>query len=34
VFTMLSVTLAGPHGDRARIAAQVVTGIGFLVAGR
>ena len=33
VFTMLSVALAGPHGDPARIAAQVVTGIGFLGAG-
>jgi putative Mg2+ transporter-C (MgtC) family protein len=33
VFTMLSRTLAGPDADGSRIAAQVVTGIGFLGAG-
>ncbi len=34
VFTMLSVSLAGESGgDHTRIAAQIVTGIGFLGAG-
>lgn len=33
LFTHLSVHLAGPSGDPGRIAAQVVTGIGFLGAG-
>ncbi len=33
LFTHLSIHLAGPTGDPGRIAAQVVTGIGFLGAG-
>lgn len=33
LFTHLSIHLAGPSGDPGRIAAQVVTGIGFLGAG-
>lgn len=33
VFTMISLTLGGPSGDRGRVAAQIVTGIGFLGAG-
>lgn len=33
LFTRLSVTLAGPSGDPSRIAAQIVTGVGFLGAG-
>lgn len=33
LFTMLSLLLAGPTGDRGRIAAQIVTGVGFLGAG-
>lgn len=33
VFTMLSVSLAGAPGDPSRIAAQIVSGIGFLGAG-
>jgi putative Mg2+ transporter-C (MgtC) family protein len=33
LFTLMSVELAGPSGDQARIAAQIVTGIGFLGAG-
>ncbi len=33
IFTELGVALAGPHVDETRIAAQVVTGIGFLGAG-
>jgi putative Mg2+ transporter-C (MgtC) family protein len=33
VFTIASLTVAGPTGDPARIAAQIVTGIGFLGAG-
>src|SRR6188472_2374487 len=33
LFTLMSVELAGPGGDQARIAAQIVTGIGFLGAG-
>ncbi len=33
VFSEIGVALAGPHVDETRIAAQVVTGIGFLGAG-
>lgn len=33
MFTRLSVYMAGDHGDPARIAAQILTGIGFLGAG-
>lgn len=33
IFTLGSVLLAGPNDDRTRIAAQIVTGIGFLGAG-
>ncbi len=33
VFTMVSFAAAGEQGDRGRIAAQIVTGIGFLGAG-
>ena len=33
VFTMISIGLGASHGDPGRIAAQVVTGIGFLGAG-
>ena len=33
IFTELGVALAGPHVDPTRIAAQVVTGVGFLGAG-
>ena len=33
LFTVTSLQLAGPNGDPARIAAQIVTGIGFLGAG-
>lgn len=33
LFTHLSIHMAGPNGDPARIAAQIVTGIGFLGAG-
>ncbi len=33
IFTMLSFAVAGPHDDPGRIAAQIVTGIGFLGAG-
>jgi putative Mg2+ transporter-C (MgtC) family protein len=33
LFTLTSLQLAGPNGDPARIAAQIVTGIGFLGAG-
>lgn len=33
LFTHLSIHIAGPAGDPGRIAAQVVTGIGFLGAG-
>lgn len=33
IFTELGVALAGPHVDATRIAAQVVTGVGFLGAG-
>ena len=34
IFTMISVAVAGSQGDPGRIAAQIVTGIGFLGAGR
>jgi putative Mg2+ transporter-C (MgtC) family protein len=33
IFVQISMILAGPHGDPARVAAQIVTGIGFLGAG-
>lgn len=33
LFTVMSIELAGPNGDQGRIAAQIVTGIGFLGAG-
>ena len=33
LFTLMSIELAGPNGDQGRIAAQIVTGIGFLGAG-
>lgn len=33
LFTRLSIELAGAEGDPARIAAQIVTGVGFLGAG-
>lgn len=33
IFTILSVHLASPTSDQTRIAAQIVTGIGFLGAG-
>jgi putative Mg2+ transporter-C (MgtC) family protein len=33
LFTLVSISLAGPDDDRTRIAAQIVTGIGFLGAG-
>jgi putative Mg2+ transporter-C (MgtC) family protein len=33
LFTLMSIELAGPEGDPGRIAAQIVTGIGFLGAG-
>jgi len=33
LFTIMSSEIAGPGGDPARIAAQIVTGIGFLGAG-
>lgn len=33
VFTLVSLVVAGPHGDASRVAAQVVTGIGFLGGG-
>ena len=33
LFTLMSIELSGPHGDPGRIAAQIVTGIGFLGAG-
>jgi putative Mg2+ transporter-C (MgtC) family protein len=33
IFAMVSERMGGPHGDRARIAAQIVTGVGFLGAG-
>lgn len=33
IFTMISLALAGEHGEKGRVAAQVVTGVGFLGAG-
>jgi putative Mg2+ transporter-C (MgtC) family protein len=33
LFTLMSIEMAGPGGDPGRIAAQIVTGIGFLGAG-
>jgi putative Mg2+ transporter-C (MgtC) family protein len=33
LFTWLSVEIAGPYGDPGRIAAQIVTGVGFIGAG-
>jgi putative Mg2+ transporter-C (MgtC) family protein len=33
LFTIMSIEMAGPGGDPGRIAAQIVTGIGFLGAG-
>ena len=33
LFTWLSMEIAGPYGDPGRIAAQVVTGVGFIGAG-
>jgi putative Mg2+ transporter-C (MgtC) family protein len=33
LFTIMSIELAGPDGDPTRIAAQIVTGIGFLGGG-
>ncbi len=33
LFTVLSLEMAGPTGDPARTAAQIVTGVGFLGAG-
>jgi putative Mg2+ transporter-C (MgtC) family protein len=33
IFTQLTFVLAGTEGDRSRIAAQIVTGVGFLGAG-
>jgi putative Mg2+ transporter-C (MgtC) family protein len=33
LFTIMSIEIAGPGGDPARIAAQIVTGIGFLGGG-
>ncbi len=33
LFTELSIVMAGEHGDPSRIAAQIVTGVGFLGAG-
>lgn len=33
LYVQVSMALAGPHGDPARVAAQIVTGIGFLGAG-
>ncbi len=33
LFTLMSIEMAGPTGDPGRIAAQIVTGIGFLGAG-
>ena len=33
LFTLMSIEMAGPFGDPGRIAAQIVTGIGFLGAG-
>jgi putative Mg2+ transporter-C (MgtC) family protein len=33
LFTVLSQKLAGPHGDPGRVAAQILTGVGFIGAG-
>ena len=33
LFTLMSLELAGPGGDPGRVAAQIVTGVGFLGAG-
>ncbi|MGH9314297.1 MAG: MgtC/SapB family protein [Vicinamibacterales bacterium] len=33
LFTIMSVEMAGPAGDSSRIAAQIVTGVGFLGGG-
>jgi putative Mg2+ transporter-C (MgtC) family protein len=33
LFTVMSIEISGPSGDPGRIAAQIVTGIGFLGAG-
>jgi len=33
LFTLMSIEMSGPYGDPGRIAAQIVTGIGFLGAG-
>jgi putative Mg2+ transporter-C (MgtC) family protein len=33
LFTALSLLLPGPTGDQSRVAAQIVTGVGFLGAG-
>lgn len=33
LFTWLSIEVAGPYGDPGRIAAQIVTGVGFIGAG-
>jgi putative Mg2+ transporter-C (MgtC) family protein len=33
LFTLMSIEISGPTGDPGRIAAQIVTGIGFLGAG-
>lgn len=33
LFTVLSQKLAGPTGDRGRVAAQILTGVGFIGAG-
>jgi putative Mg2+ transporter-C (MgtC) family protein len=33
LFTWLSIEIAGPYGDPGRIAAQIVTGVGFIGAG-
>jgi putative Mg2+ transporter-C (MgtC) family protein len=33
LFTLMSIEMSGPSGDPGRIAAQIVTGIGFLGAG-
>jgi putative Mg2+ transporter-C (MgtC) family protein len=33
LFTIMSIEISGPNGDAGRIAAQIVTGIGFLGGG-
>ena len=33
LFTVMSIEMSGPFGDPGRIAAQIVTGVGFLGAG-